>query len=180
MKIVTLLLSLAFAATAYAGSASAVSADDARVAVSQGAYVLDVRPALQFSAGHLPLAASVPHTAATLPLTDLATLLSQAGVDSSRTMLIVGDAGDTNAQALWQRLTQVTSGRVLWLVGGVQEWQMRGHALTTQTVVRPPVPQFLAPFDAQSKNDQSTRMAGSKVRTSALLEQDLPVQLALN
>lgn len=173
-------LSLLLVFNASAGQASAVSADDAQLAISQGAFVLDVRPARQFAAGHLPQAVVMPQQAAGLALPDLAAALAQAGVDSSRTMLIVGEAGDANAQALWQRLAQVTSGRVLWLVGGVQEWHVRGYALTTQTLARPPVPQFLAPFDAPSAADQASRMAGSKVRTSALLERNLPVQLALN
>lgn len=180
MKFVALLLSSLFALNAHAGSASVVSADDAQRAISQGAYVLDVRPAGQFATGHLPQATVMPADAASLALADLAALLSQAGVDSSRTMLVVGDAGDAQAQALWLRLSQVTSGRVLWLVGGVQEWQMRGHALGLQAATRPTVPQFLTPFDAQEKSSQSTKMAGSKVRTSALLERNLPVQLALN
>jgi rhodanese-related sulfurtransferase len=177
MKFAALLLSLLFAAQVYAGQASAVSADDAQAAIAQGAYVMDVRAPNQFAAGHVPQASSLPANAAALPLQELAALLSQAGVDSSRVMLVVGDAGDANAQALWQRLAQVTSGRVLWLVGGVQEWEMRGHVLTTQLVPRLPVPQFLAPFDAPTN---SVRMAGSKVRTSALLERNLPVRVALN
>jgi 3-mercaptopyruvate sulfurtransferase SseA len=177
MKFTALLLSVFFATQAHAGLASAVSADDAHTAIAQGAYVMDVRSAQHFAAGHLPQAATLPADAAALPLQELAALLAQAGIDSSRTMLVVGDAGDANAQALWQRLAQVTSGRVLWLVGGVQEWQMRGHALTAQIITRPAVPQFLSPFDAPEPN---SRMAGSRIRTSALLERSLPIKLALN
>jgi rhodanese-related sulfurtransferase len=176
MKFAALLLSLFFAAQVNAGQATAVSADHAQIAIAQGAYVLDVRPAAQFAAGHLPQASALPTNAAALPLNELATLLTQAGIDSSRTMLVVGDAGDADAQALWQRLAQVTSGRVMWLVGGVQEWQMRGHVLTTQLASRAPVPQFLAPFDVPSN---AGRMAGSKVRSSALLERDLSIKLAV-
>jgi rhodanese-related sulfurtransferase len=138
MKFAALLASLFFASYAHAGQASAVSADDARLAIAQGAYVLDVRSAAQFDAGHLPQASALPSDAAALPVNELAALLTQAGIDSARTMLVVGDAGDAAAQALWQRLAQVTSGRVLWLVGGVQEWQMRGLALTTETITRAP------------------------------------------
>jgi rhodanese-related sulfurtransferase len=170
-------LFLCVSAASQAGQASAVSADDAHNAIVQGAFVVDVRSASDFAHGHLPQAASLPVNAAQLPLTDLAAALSKAGVDSSRTMLIVGDAGDAQAQALWQRLSQVTSGRVLWLVGGVQEWQMRGHTLSLDVAKRLPVPQFLTSFDAPA---QAARMAGSKVRTSALLERNLPVQVALN
>jgi 3-mercaptopyruvate sulfurtransferase SseA len=177
MKFAALLLSLFFAAHVHAGQASAVSADHAQAAIAQGAYVMDVRSAQAFAAGHVPHAAALPANAAALPLAELAALLAQAGVDSSRTMLVVGDAGDANAQALWQRLAQVTSGRVLWLVGGVQEWQMRGHALTQQVTTRAPVPQFLTPFDAPVN---ASRMAGGRVRSSALLERNAPIQLALN
>lgn len=163
-----------------AGQAQAVSADDAHTAQVQGAYVVDVRTIEAFAQGHLAQAASLPAGAAQLPLPQLAALLSQAGVDSSRTMLIVGDAGDANAQALWQRLASVASGRVLWLVGGVQEWQMRGHVLTTAVASRHRVPQFLSPFDqTHMAPANASRMAGGRVRTSAMLERDLPVQLAL-
>jgi 3-mercaptopyruvate sulfurtransferase SseA len=169
------LLSFFFAAHVHAGQASAVSADDAKVAMAQGAYVMDVRSMQQYAAGHLPQAAALPAHAAALPLQELAALLSAAGVDSSRTMLVVGEAGDANAQALWQRLAQVTSGRVLWLVGGVAEWQMRGNALTLQTEARQPVPQFLVSFDPQINASQ---MAGARVRSSALLERSLSIRLA--
>jgi rhodanese-related sulfurtransferase len=170
-------LSCLLGVSAHAGSAGVVSADDAHTALVQGAFVVDVRSQQAFAQGHLLQAASLPHDAAQLSLPGLAALLSQAGIDSSRTVLVVGEAGDANAQALWQRLAQVSSGRVLWLVGGVQEWQMRGHVLTTQLASRLPVPQFLAPFDAPAN---ASRMAGSKVRTSALLERDLTIKVALN
>jgi 3-mercaptopyruvate sulfurtransferase SseA len=180
MKKLLLFLATSFAllaAPAQAGQSRAVSADDAQSAVAQGAYVVDVRSALAFAHGHLPQAASLRSDAAQLPLQDLATVLSKAGIDSSRTVLVVGDAGDANAQALWERLASVASGRVLWLVGGVPEWQMRGHVLTTAVASRFPVPQFLVSFEAPP---DASRMAGSRVRTSALLERNLAMQVALN
>ncbi len=177
MKSIALLFAVFLSQLAHAGQASAVSADDAHSAIAQGAFVVDVRGARAFAVGHLPQAAALPTDAAVMPLQNLAALLSQAGVDSSRTVLVVGDAGDANAQALWQRLTKVTSGRVLWLVGGVQEWQMRGFALTTALNTRAPVPQFLTSFEAPAS---ANRMAGSRVRTSALLEQNLGFKVALN
>ncbi len=159
-----------------AGPAIAVSADDAQAAVSQGAYVLDVRSSTQFASGHLPSAMQLPIDAAQRPLNELAALLSQAGADSSRTLLIVGEAGDANAQALWQRLAQVASGRVLWLVGGVQEWQMTGKPLSQDTVAHKAVPQFLTPFEVQPSK---ASMAGGRVRSSQLLERDLKIKVAV-
>jgi 3-mercaptopyruvate sulfurtransferase SseA len=174
-------LILAFAAcwvvqTAVAGPAIAVSADDAHTAVSQGAFVLDIRSAAQFSSGHLPAAAQLPADSAKRPLTELAALLSQAGADSSRTLLIVGEAGDANAQALWQRLAQVASGRVLWLVGGVTEWQMTGRALSQDVVSHKAVPQFLTPFEA---HPSKANMAAGRVRSSQLLERNLQIKVAV-
>jgi 3-mercaptopyruvate sulfurtransferase SseA len=161
--------------SALAGQALAVSADDAHVALSQGAYVLDVRSAAQFSAGHLPAAARLPSDAAQRPLNELAALLSKAGADSSRTLLIVGEAGDANAQALWVRLSQVASGRVMWLVGGVTEWQMTGRPLSQEAVAHKAVPQFLTPLQPTAN---SSSMAGGRVRSSQLLERDLKIKVA--
>jgi 3-mercaptopyruvate sulfurtransferase SseA len=183
IKFMVLLFALFMTAQAQvqAGQAVAVSADDAHKALSQGAFVMDVRSADRFATGHLPRAAAVPEQAAGLPLQELAALLGKAGVDSSRTMLIVGEAGDAHAHALWKRLALVTSGRVLWLVGGVQEWQMRGYALSLQSAERANVPQFLASFEASpALVSQSSTMAGSRVRTSPLLERDLSFEWAVS
>jgi rhodanese-related sulfurtransferase len=171
---VTVLFAL-FVSSAQAGQASVVSADDAQAALSNGAFVLDVRSEAQFAAGHLRSAARLPTDSATRPLNELAALLSQAGADTSRTVLIVGEAGDANAQALWQRLAGVASGRVLWLVGGVTEWQMTGRPLSQEAVTHKAVPQFLAPFHAVPS---SSRMAGSRVRSSELLERNLRINVA--
>jgi 3-mercaptopyruvate sulfurtransferase SseA len=169
-------LSMLLALSAQARTAQAVSADDAHDAMARGAFVVDLRSAAAFEKGHLPLAVSIANDAASLPIAQLAQVLSQAGIDTSRTVLVVGEAGDANAAALWQRLAQVSAGRVLWLVGGVTEWQMRGFALSTERVVHAAVPQFLTPF--QQPRD-GVRMAGSKVRSSPLLERDLSIKVAL-
>ncbi|MFM7331668.1 MAG: rhodanese-like domain-containing protein [Brachymonas sp.] len=169
------LLSALLAHSAQAGQALAVSADDAQAALSKGAFVLDVRSEAQFSSGHLRSAARLPADAATRPLNELAALLSQAGADSSRTLLIVGEAGDANAQALWQRLAGVVSGRVLWLVGGVAEWQMTGRPLSQEAISHKAVPQVLVSFEVQPA---SSRMAGSRVRSSELLERNLRIKVA--
>jgi 3-mercaptopyruvate sulfurtransferase SseA len=166
------------AAKAWAGPATAVSADDAHTALAQGAYALDVRAPEAYRAGHLPQASLLPQDAAQRPLNALADLLTQAGADSSRTIVVVGDAGDAHAHALWQRLAQVAPGRVLWLVGGVQEWQMRGFSLSTEPVKRLPVPQMLVPFSAETPS-AAPAMAGSRVRSGGALERAWPVKIAL-
>jgi rhodanese-related sulfurtransferase len=174
----TLFLSALFMAAAWpaqARMAYAVSADAAHDALARGAFVVDVRSAAAFEQGHLPQAAQLDRDIAQMATPDLAAALSQAGVDTSRTVLVVGEAGDANAQALVSRLVQVSAGRVLWLVGGVAEWQMRGYALSKDRAVRAPVPQFFAPIDAPA---QSVRMAGSKMRSTALFDRASETQWA--
>jgi 3-mercaptopyruvate sulfurtransferase SseA len=150
---------------AQAAGHEAVSADAAATAVAQGASVVDVRTFSAYGAGHLPGAMRLPQNAATLPVAQLQRLLSVAGIDLSRTVLVVGEAGDANAQALWLTLGQYASGRVLWLVGGALEWQLRGHALTTQTTAVHAVPQHLVPHQAQPTQ---ARMAGEALRMGSM------------
>ena len=176
LKYLSSLLFLAAAAQAWAGSAQAVSADDAQRVVSSGAFVLDVR-APQQGAGWLPGSVALPQDMAQRPLSELSERLSQAGVDSSRTIVVVGEAGDANAQALAQLLAQVSAGRVLWLVGGVTEWQMRGHGLVKELAQRDAVPQVLTSYVTQPREP---RMAGSRVRSGSLLERDWVFKLAAN
>jgi 3-mercaptopyruvate sulfurtransferase SseA len=150
---------------AQAAGHEAVSADAAALAVAQGASVVDVRSPSAYAAGHLPGAVRLPHNAATLPVAQLERLVSVAGIDLSRTVLVVGEPGDAHAQALWQTLGQYASGRVLWLVGGALEWQLRGHSLTTQTAAVHAVPQHLVSHQAQPTQ---TRMAGEALRLGSL------------
>jgi rhodanese-related sulfurtransferase len=164
------------AAQAWAGAMQPVSADEAQRAVSSGAFVLDVRRPQQ-GAGLLPGSVVLPQDIAQRPLSELAQRLSAAGVDSSRTVVVVGEAGDENAQALAQVLAQASAGRVLWLVGGVTEWQMRGHGLVHELAQRDAVPQVLTSFATQPREP---RMAGSRVRSGAILERVWAFSVAAN
>ncbi len=152
---------------ASANGHDAVSAEAAAQALAQGATVADVRSAKAYAQGHLPNAASLPKDAAQLPVTTLERLLSDAGIDLSRTVLVVGEPGDANAQALWHTLSAYATGRVLWLVGGTTEWQMTGRTLSTQVVAAKAVPQYLVRLQAEPVQ---TRMAGHGLRAGAALE----------
>ena len=145
----------------------AVSADAAAQAMAQGASVVDVRSAQAYAQGHLPNAALLPQEAAKLSVAVLERLLSDAGIDLSRTVLVLGEPGDTNAQALWHALSAYATGRVLWLVGGTSEWQMTGRALSTQVVAAKAVPQYLVRLQAEPVQ---TRMAGHGLRAGVALE----------
>jgi 3-mercaptopyruvate sulfurtransferase SseA len=157
---------------ASANGHGAVSADAAAQAVAQGASVVDVRRARAYAQGHLPHATLLPQEAAKLGLADLERLLSDAGIDLSRTVLVVGEPGDANAQALWHTLSAYATGRVLWLVGGTTEWQMTGRALSTQVVAAKAVPQYLVRLQAEPVQ---TRMAGQGLRAGAAPERSVSV-----
>lgn len=158
-------LALMGTAPAHAAGHEAVSADAAAQAMAHGASVVDVRSASAYAQGHLPQAVRLPSDAAAQSVEVLQRWVSDAGADLSRTVLVVGEPGDANAQALWQTLSAYATGRVLWLVGGTAEWQMTGRALSVDAVHAKPVPQHLvrlhsAPADA--------RMAGHSVRAASL------------
>lgn len=148
-------------ATAHAGGHEAVSADAAAQAIAQGAVVVDVRSDSRFAQGHLPQATRLAAAASRYSSATLARAVSDAGVDLSRTVVLVGEPGDADAQALWRTLSVYASGRVLWLVGGIAEWQMTGRSLSTQSFVAKAVPQHLV---ALHREPAQSRMAGFSVR----------------
>ncbi len=171
-----LVLAALLQASAQAAEPEAVSADTAAQAIAQGAVVADVRNPAAFAQGHLPNAASLPADAAGRSVAALERLLSDAGVDVSRTVVVVGEAGDANAQALWQTLSAYATGRVLWLVGGTSEWQLTGRSLQQGSAVLQAVPQRLVRQQAQGS--ASARMAGASVRAVAAPEPKADAKLS--
>lgn len=161
------LIAFAFMGTGLSQAAGheAVSADAAAQAMARGASVVDVRSASAYAQGHLPQAVHLPSDAATHSVEVLQRWVSNAGADLSRTVLVVGEPGDANAQALWQTLSSYATGRVLWLVGGTTEWQMTGRALSVNTVHVKAVPQHLVRLHSAPA---AVRMAGHSVRATAL------------
>jgi hypothetical protein len=57
--------------------------------------------------------------------------------------VVYGNAGDPLAQSMLEALQRVASGRVHWLVGGIDEWQAAGLPTVAQVAPRLPVPQHL-------------------------------------
>ncbi len=162
-------------ANANANGHEAVSADAAAQALAHGATVVDVRSAQAYAQGHLPGAALLPQDAARQSVAKLERLLSDVGIDLSRTVLVVGEPGDANAQALWQTLSTYATGRVLWLVGGTTEWQMTGRPLSTHVALAKAVPQHLVALQAEPVH---TRMAGHGLRASTALGSAVRVSAA--
>lgn len=171
IRLPALLLSLSavFAPAVWAQSAAAplpaaASAHAAAAALQRGAMVMDIRPADEYAAGHLPGAVSVPLAQAPQDRETLQALVSQHGLDLSREVLLVGQPGDPQAQRLQAALSAYATGRVGWLVGGMAEWTLSGHPSETRTTRLAPVPQWLVPL--QPAPDR-VRMAGAPTRDLA-------------
>ena len=141
--------------------ATAVSADTANAAMVRGLAVVDIRPASDYAAGHLPGAISAPALADASDLHSLQHLVSVHGIDLSREVLLVGQPGDERAMRLQARLNQYATGRISWLVGGVNEWRLSGRPVVTGSVTLPPVPQYLVDLQPQAA---APRMAGANLR----------------
>ncbi|WP_349742118.1 rhodanese-like domain-containing protein [Roseateles cavernae] len=163
-----------FAAGLFAGlalvtglaQAEVVSAAAAEQRLQEGAQPWDVRTAS--AAPLLPGAVRLDAQAcldwlAAGDTQALSAAVSAAGIDLSRDVLIYGEAGDGRAQALYQALQQLATGRVLWLVGGVPEWQMSGRQTAASAGTRLPVPQRLVSLGATV----SARMAAASLRDPA-------------
>lgn len=156
--------------------ADGLSAHDARAAVARGSVVWDVRtapPAL------IPGAVQVAPSAMQAWLqgggtASLARAVSAAGIDLSRDVVIYGTAGDPRAQALHDALAGLASGRVRWLVGGIDEWQAAGLPTVAQPAQRLPVPQYLVELTPEA--GAAPAMAAAPLRRS---EAARPVMAAM-
>lgn len=149
-----------------AASADGLSAHDARAAMGRGAVAWDVRAA---PAALIPGAVQIAPAdlRAWLESKDpvpLARAVSAAGIDLSRDVLIYGTAGDARARAVHDGLAALASGRVRWLVGGIDEWRAAGLPTVAHAAQRLPVPQHLA--DLAPPGGALPAMAAAALRRS--------------
>ena len=126
-----------------------VTARAAAEALTRGATAWDLRVD-NTDQVTLPGAVRVDHRALeqwlrARDITALATAVSNAGIDLSREVVVFGEPGDAEAQAIVASLLEVASGKLLWLVGGLAEWQLAGLPVQlAPSAGRYPVPQHLA------------------------------------
>lgn len=164
----SVLLSLAVSlAWPLAAQANPLGAAQARDALERGAQAWDVRTGAQASL--LPGAARADLRAweRSGALDDLARAVSAAGVDLSRDVVVYGTAGDARAQSLVAALTQVATGQVHWLVGGIDEWQAARLPTQAQATVRWPVPQHLVARPAsEPASEPAVEPAAATLRRS--------------
>lgn len=145
LAIAAAVTALAAGHAAQAAEVPALSATAAATALARGALAWDLRAA---AAEGLPgaLRADGAGIRAWLERGDLAALetaLSTAGLDLSRDIVVYGEPGDLQAQALVESLQPFARGRVQWLVGGAAEWVMTERPLRPLTSRHAPVPQKL-------------------------------------
>jgi 3-mercaptopyruvate sulfurtransferase SseA len=140
---------LSFALAAQAGAAP-LSAAAAQRELAGGAQAWDLRA--HATGPVIPGAAALarPVLERWLAVGDhaaLAQAVSAAGIDLSRDVVLYGAAGDPLGLALHAALARVATGRVHWLVGGIDEWQAAGLPTAAAPSVHLPVPQRLVARD---------------------------------
>jgi 3-mercaptopyruvate sulfurtransferase SseA len=160
---------------ASAAQADVLSAAHARERLAAGAVAWDVQ-----AAPTVLVASAVRADAQALrqwqqhqDLAALSRAVSVGGIDLSREVVIYGQAGDVQAQALYAMLKSVATGRVHWLVGGIEEWQAAGGPVAASAATRAPVPQHLVARDAARQDEPAaaslrrTSTEGLALRTAA-------------
>ena len=129
-----------------------VDATEVDAAMQRGAILWDVRDAEAYAQGHIPGAVNIgedaavlrnPNTEDFLPIARVQQLLSTAGIDLSKEVVVYGRRGDP--EAYWG-LTTVRhfggkQGRVFH--GGVDAWQAAGLPLSKEETRLAPVQQTL-------------------------------------
>jgi thiosulfate/3-mercaptopyruvate sulfurtransferase len=105
--------------------------------------IVDVRPAAQYAQGHVPFALNLPADTLRQHLgrpQALAALLGPAGVDAAHEVVLVSDGALTPGAALaFLAFEQLGQNKLSVLMDSVDEWGLRGHALTkAPTVVGAP------------------------------------------
>lgn len=158
-----------------AALADGLSAHDAQAALGRGAVAWDVRvaPSALIPGAVLVAPAAVQRWLQGDGRASLAAAVSAAGLDLSRDVVIYGVAGDAQAQALHDGLALLASGRVRWLVGGIDEWQAAGLPTVARAAQRLPVPQHLVDL-APARG----AMAAAGLRRSELARPVQPVLAA--
>ncbi|MES2958559.1 MAG: rhodanese-like domain-containing protein [Pseudomonadota bacterium] len=159
---------VALGASALGAQAESLSAAATHAALARGALAWDVRsaPAAVIPGAVQAAPGDVQRWLEGQGAQWLEQAVSAAGIDLSRDVVLYGAAGDPQAQALHQRLTRLASGRVHWLVGGIDEWQAAGLPTAAQTTRRLPVPQRLVPHAQVEGGQSASEMAAPGLRRS--------------
>jgi 3-mercaptopyruvate sulfurtransferase SseA len=159
---------VALALLPLAASADAVSAGRAREALVLGATAWDVRAqAVRLLPGAARADLSGWQRGGGVAALEAA--VSAAGIDLSRDVVVYGAAGDAQAQALVNALQPVASGRVHWLVGGIDEWQAAGLPTVARAPARLPVPQRLVALQPERSAAKPAAPALRQTATATLL-----------
>lgn len=104
--------------------------------------IVDVRPAEEFSRGHVPYSLNVPADVFKSNLTNpkkLASILGPAGVDASHEAVVISGAGITKESALaFLMLEKLGQKKVSVFLDSLAQWTRRGYTMSNEaTVVGP-------------------------------------------
>ncbi|WP_169054197.1 sulfurtransferase [Nitratireductor sp. XY-223] len=103
--------------------------------------IIDVRAPEAFADGHIPEAVNIPYRDLTDPQAhvdgalkadaELATILSEAGIDAHTQVVLYDDEGGFRASRLFWLLEYFGHAKARILNGGLQAWQAGGYGLST-------------------------------------------------
>lgn len=139
-------LSALFTAGAATAAAPIVDAAEAKAAIARGALVWDVRATPLYRKGHVPGAINIGDIGVVLrnPVTEdfidtaqIEKLLGQAGLDTTREIVVYADRGSAYAHFGRYALRYFGADKVSVLHDGIEGWQAAGGALETADATRP-------------------------------------------
>jgi hydroxyacylglutathione hydrolase len=105
--------------------------DQARAVLADGGELIDVRPAGDYAAGHIPGALAIPLRGA------FATWLGWLVADPATPLVFVAGPGQDLDELVWQSLKIGYEHLAGLLDGGVAAWAAAGHPVRTTALVRP-------------------------------------------
>ncbi|MGH8927049.1 MAG: rhodanese-like domain-containing protein, partial [Acidimicrobiia bacterium] len=118
--------------------------------IERGAEVIDVRPILDFAAGHIPGSLSIELR------DEFATWLGWL-IDPDRSVVFVADPSQDLAAAIRQCLNIGYERLGGYLAGGIPAWQQSGRPLTTVRVLSADeIPPQLAMIDVRQESEWDT------------------------
>lgn len=119
-----------------------------QAAIQRGAIIWDVRSAEDFKKGHIPGAVNIGDIGKTLrrevdedfiPLVEMEKVLSEAGIDPSREIVVYGDKGSPFAYFGLFTVEYLNGRNARVYHGGIDDWKASGNRLATGPVKPTPV-----------------------------------------
>ena len=117
-------------------------------AMQRGAIVWDVRNAQEYAEGHVPGAVSIgdaaqvlrdPNSEDFLPTDKIEKILSAAGIDPAREIVVYGNRGAWNPYLVRYAMQYFGGTQAYVFHGGIDDWRAAGKAVSTEAAKLPPL-----------------------------------------